>query len=254
VPTTSSDPSAGVDAFNRALIDATRRMDDAAVLALWADDGVSLLPGTPPVEGKPAITAFLSRVHAELPDAKMRSFEMRCSGLVVAGDTASEYCEEHQVVDLGAGKAPFDGVGRMLFALHRGSDGKWRAVREMWQPMKMPAPSTENAGSSPAPAGALGCGDLALRAAELQAMGKGENHPQVIAVRSALERCADRAPSPEACARVRQERVEMEASGYGPRHPRMLVSDAQTALCSRVTASPRCIPDCQPGDTPCSCL
>ena len=35
---------AEIGAFNDSLAAATRRMDNAATLALWADDGVSLLP------------------------------------------------------------------------------------------------------------------------------------------------------------------------------------------------------------------
>lgn len=129
---TSADARAGIDAFNRAMIDVTTRMDNAGVLALWEDDGVSLLPSTKPIEGKKAIGAFLADVTAQFPGAHMRSFEMTCSGIEVTGDSATEYCDEHQIVDLGSGKAPFDGRGKMLFVLHRGADGTWRVRREMW--------------------------------------------------------------------------------------------------------------------------
>jgi ketosteroid isomerase-like protein len=131
---TSADARAGIDAFNRAMIDVTTRMDNAGVLALWEDDGVSLLPSTKPIEGKKAIGAFLADVTAQFPGAHMRSFEMTCSGIevTVTGDSATEYCDEHQVVDLGSGKAPFDGRGKILFVLHRGTDGTWRVRREMW--------------------------------------------------------------------------------------------------------------------------
>lgn len=128
----AGDARAGVEAFNRSLIDVTTRMDNAGVLALWEDDGVSLLPSTRPIAGKKALGAFLDEVNAQLPGARMRSFEMQCAGIEIAGDVASEYCDEHQVVDLGGGKPPFDGTGKMLLVLHRGADGKWRLRREMW--------------------------------------------------------------------------------------------------------------------------
>jgi ketosteroid isomerase-like protein len=127
-----TDAKVGIDAFNRGMIDVTTRMDNAGVLALWEEDGVSLLPNTKPIEGKKAIGAFLAEVTAQFPGAHMRSFEMTCAGIEVTGDTATEYCDEHQVVDLGAGKPPFDGRGKMLFVLHRGKDGTWRVRREMW--------------------------------------------------------------------------------------------------------------------------
>lgn len=40
--TASLASDAGIEAFNRALIDATTRMDNAAALALWEEDGISL--------------------------------------------------------------------------------------------------------------------------------------------------------------------------------------------------------------------
>ncbi|HEX8954934.1 MAG TPA: nuclear transport factor 2 family protein [Burkholderiaceae bacterium] len=124
----------GIEAFNKALSDATTRMDNAATMALWDDEGASLLPSTGPILGKKAIAGFLDKVASQYPGAHMKSFEMQCSGIEQSGDWASEWCDEHQVVDLGNGKPPFDGHGRMLLVLHRGAEGKWRLRREMWQP------------------------------------------------------------------------------------------------------------------------
>lgn len=129
-----------IEAFNRALDDATRHMSSAATLALWADDGVSLLPSTKPIVGKKAIAEFFNTVMASLSGARMEQFELRCFDIEVAGDWASEWCTEHQVVQLGGGKPPFDGWGKMLFVLHREADGKWRLKREMWN-QAPPSPS-----------------------------------------------------------------------------------------------------------------
>ncbi|HEX5385532.1 MAG TPA: nuclear transport factor 2 family protein [Gemmatimonadales bacterium] len=123
--------AAGVERFNQALADATRHMDNGATLALWADDGISLLPGAEPIVGKPAITKFLEGVTARMSGAHMKSYEQHCFGLEVSGAWASEWCTEHQVVDLGGGKT-FDGRGKMLFVLHREVDSVWRVKREMW--------------------------------------------------------------------------------------------------------------------------
>ncbi|MEP7086264.1 MAG: hypothetical protein ABI884_02925, partial [Gemmatimonadota bacterium] len=67
-----------IDAFNRALFDATRLMDTPATLALWDDEGVSLLPSTNPIQGKPAITKFMNDVMASLAGAHMAKFEGAC--------------------------------------------------------------------------------------------------------------------------------------------------------------------------------
>lgn len=128
----TSNARAGIDALNRKLEDATRRMDNDATIALWSDDGVSLLPGTPPIRGKAAIRAFVDGVTRSMPAAHMKSFEMHCFDIISSGDWGSEWCTEHQVVDFGAARAPFDGWGKMLFVLHRAADGEWRIQTEMW--------------------------------------------------------------------------------------------------------------------------
>jgi uncharacterized protein (TIGR02246 family) len=125
-------PDAGIQAFNHKLEDATRRMDNAATLALWTEDGISLLPSTKPIVGKPAIAAFLENVTASIQGATMQKFEMSCFAVDVSGNLATEWCTEHQVVQLPGGKPPFDGHGKMLLVLRKGSDGNWRMEREMW--------------------------------------------------------------------------------------------------------------------------
>ena len=137
--TAPADPRAGVEAFNLALENATRAMDNAATLALWEDDGISLLPETAPITGKAALAKFLDDVMKQLPGAKMQSFELKCFDIEGSGDMASEWCTEHQIVQLGPGKPPFDGRGKMLLVLHRGKDGKWRLKREMWNQGIKPA-------------------------------------------------------------------------------------------------------------------
>jgi ketosteroid isomerase-like protein len=127
------DAQPGIARFNKALDDATRRMDNAATLALWEDDGVTLLPQTAPVAGKKAIAAFLDAATAPLAGARMETFDMDCHDIEVSGDSASEWCNEHQVVRLSSANT-FNGWGRMLLLLHRGADGTWRMKREMWQP------------------------------------------------------------------------------------------------------------------------
>ena len=122
---------AGVESFNRAFDEATRRMDTRGTLALWEENGVSLLPSTRPIVGKAAITAFINGVMASLPNAHMESFVNRCYDITVSGSWASEWCVEHQIVLLPEGKR-FDGWGKMSLVLHRAADGVWRLRQEMW--------------------------------------------------------------------------------------------------------------------------
>ena len=125
-------PPAEIARFNHALEEATRAMKNAAVLALWDDDGVSLLPGQAPLVGKKAIGRFFDDVTAKMPGAKMVTFELQCYDVRVEGRTATEWCSEHQVVQFADGKPPFDGHGNMLLVLHKGDDGVWRLRAEMW--------------------------------------------------------------------------------------------------------------------------
>lgn len=123
---------AGIEAFNRALAAATRTMDNAATMALWEAGGVSLLPSTISIVGKPAIAQFLNDVTKQLTGAKMESFDLRCFGIEVSGSLGSEWCLEHQVVAFPDARPRFDGWGKLLLVLHRGVDGTWRLIREMW--------------------------------------------------------------------------------------------------------------------------
>ena len=130
---------AGIETFNQALDSATRQMDNAAVLTLWEDDGVSLLPATPPIVGKKAISRFLDDVMAQIPGGRMEKFEMQCHDIEVAGDWGSEWCTEHQVVQFPGGKPAFEGWGKMLLVLHRDAGGKWRVREEMWNQAVAPS-------------------------------------------------------------------------------------------------------------------
>ena len=135
-------PQSGIETFNHDLDSATRHMDNAATMALWEDDGISLLPSTPPIVGKKAIAKFLDDVMAQYPGGRMVKFEMQCHDMQVSGDWGSEWCTEHQIVQFPGGKPPFEGWGKMLFVLHRGAGGKWRVKEEMWNQAAAPAAAT----------------------------------------------------------------------------------------------------------------
>ncbi len=122
---------AEIEAFNQAFDAAIRQMDNSATLALWDDEGVSLLPSTRPIVGKRAIADFMNAVTTRMGPARMETFDSRCRDIEVAGDWASEWCLEHQIVLLPHGKR-FDGWGKLLLVLHRDSNRRWRIRREMW--------------------------------------------------------------------------------------------------------------------------
>jgi uncharacterized protein (TIGR02246 family) len=121
-----------IDAFNAKFLEAHLKMDDAAILGMWAEDGVSLLPETAPIVGKAAITQFLTGMTAQLKGYQMEKMELDFQGIELSGDWASEWALEHQVVRPPDDRPVFDGRGKMLLVLHRETDGNWRVKREMW--------------------------------------------------------------------------------------------------------------------------
>ena len=121
-----------IGTFNEKFIAAHLKMDNAAVMSLWAEDGVSLLPQTAPLIGKAAIGKFLDEVTTKMPGYHMEKMEVDFQGIEVRGDWASEWAFEHQVVQPPGDRPAFDGHGKMLLVLHRQADGNWRIEREMW--------------------------------------------------------------------------------------------------------------------------
>ena len=123
---------AELDAFNKRFIAAHLRMDNAAVMSMWAEDGVSLLPTTEPMIGKETIGKFMDDVVKRMPGYHMQKIDIDFQGIEVSGDWASEWALEHQVVQPPPGKPVFDSYGKLLLVLHREADGNWRIAREMW--------------------------------------------------------------------------------------------------------------------------
>ena len=123
---------AEIDAFNAKFLEAHLKMDTPAILGIWAEDGVSLLPETAPMVGKAEITKFLTGVTGRLKGWRMEKMELDFQGIEVSGDWASEWALEHQVVRPPDDRPVFDGRGKMLLVLHREPDGSWKVKREMW--------------------------------------------------------------------------------------------------------------------------
>lgn len=93
------------------------------------------------------------------------------------------------------------------------------------------------------------CGELALERRALTAAGKGERHPEVLAVERGLSACSDPRPSASACRRVLSENASHAERGYGPRHPARQTTDAKLELCREVYgaagAPPLPLADCE---------
>src|ERR1700740_3551905 len=114
------------DACNKKYIAAHLRMDNAAVMSMWAEDGISLLPATDPIIVKDAIGKFMNDATRRMPVYHMQRIDVDFQGIEVSGDWASEWAEEHQVVQPPPGRRVIDSYGKLLLVLHREADGNWR--------------------------------------------------------------------------------------------------------------------------------
>lgn len=121
-----------IEKFNQHFLDLHFKMDTPGIFALWADDGVDLMPGEAPLIGKPAIQAWVEAILAKMPGYKVVKQEMQFRDIQVSGDWASEWALEHQVVQPPDGKDPIETRGKMALILHRDSSGQWKIKQEMW--------------------------------------------------------------------------------------------------------------------------
>ena len=128
----AASPQEEIEAFNQQFISAHLKMDQPLILSFWADDGVSLMPGSAPILGKEAIAKFVEDAVASIPGYRVTKQEIDWHNIQVSGDWASEWGLEHQVAEGPPGKPTFDGHGKILLILHKDSQGKWKIQQEMW--------------------------------------------------------------------------------------------------------------------------
>ena len=121
-----------LEKFNNHFRELHLKMDTAGIFALWADDGVDLMPGEAPMIGKKVIQAWVEDILAKMPGYKVTKQEMEFHNIQVSGDWASEWALEHQVVQPPNGKEPIETWGKMALVLHREANGEWRIKQEMW--------------------------------------------------------------------------------------------------------------------------
>lgn len=121
-----------IEAFNERYVQLHLKMDTAGILALWAEDGVDLMPGAAAMVGRKRIATWVEDILAKMPGYKVTKQEMEFHDIHVCGDWASEWANEHQVVQPPEGKPPIETYGKMALVLHREANGEWKVQQEMW--------------------------------------------------------------------------------------------------------------------------
>jgi len=127
-----------IETFNKRYLELHLKMDTPGILALWAEDGVDLMPGAAAMIGRQKISAWAEDIVAKLPGYKVVKQEMEFHDIHVCGDWASEWATEHQVVQPPADKPSIESYGKMALVLHRETSGDWRVKQEMWNAAPKP--------------------------------------------------------------------------------------------------------------------
>ena len=127
-----------IEAFNKRYLELHLKMDTAGVLALWAEDGVDLMPGAEAMVGRKKIAAWVEDIVAKMPGYKVTKQEMEFRDIRACGDWASEWATEHQVVQPPEEKPPIETYGKMVLVLHREANGEWKVQQEMWNAAPKP--------------------------------------------------------------------------------------------------------------------
>ncbi len=131
--TTQISPSLleAVNALRQHHMDVVNAGDLEGSANLFREDGVSLPPGAPPMEGRPAIRAWFSQVFKQF---RLVGFDLEVGGLMQAGDYVVEYgswkaafhavdgSKEH------SGQAP--GAGTYLTVYGPDKNGTLKMVRD----------------------------------------------------------------------------------------------------------------------------
>jgi uncharacterized protein (TIGR02246 family) len=127
-----------IEAFNKRYVELHEKMDTAGILALWAEDGVDLMPGDAAMIGRKKISAWVEDIVAKMPGYKVMKQEMEFHDIHVCGEWASEWATEHQVVQPPDGKPVIESYGKMALVLHREANGEWKVQLEMWNAAPKP--------------------------------------------------------------------------------------------------------------------
>jgi uncharacterized protein (TIGR02246 family) len=104
---------------------AVARTDAAAALAEYDDDAILLGPGTPMLQGKPAITKYIAGAFGAI---SFRDVVGTVTDIIVSGSLGVETGTYSWTV-VPAGGSPVTDKGKYIHVWARSSDGTWRVIR-----------------------------------------------------------------------------------------------------------------------------
>jgi ketosteroid isomerase-like protein len=133
-----NEAQAEIDRFNHKFAALLLKMDHAGILAMWADDGVDLMPGENPLVGKKAIAEWVQDIQSKMVGHKVTKEDLRFHDISISGNWASEWATEDQAIQMPDGKPPVEGYGKISLVLNREPSGEWKIKQEMWNDAPRP--------------------------------------------------------------------------------------------------------------------
>jgi uncharacterized protein (TIGR02246 family) len=121
-----------VEELNRRFIEGCRKFDPDATAALWAEDGVDLLPGMEPMRGRAAIAKWLHGLGAQMKGVKILQCDVDWRQVEMIGDLAYEWGINTQTISLPDHPEPVKNRGKITLVLRKQPDASWKVVLESW--------------------------------------------------------------------------------------------------------------------------
>lgn len=137
----TADARKAVDAVNQEIVRACQQRDFAATAALWADDGVDLLPGLPPMVGRAKIAAWLESLRPQLEGSQMKYCTIDWQDVQIRDDVAYEWGINRQLIEYPPPRKSVPNEGKILFILRIQTDGRWKIALEAWNNNPQPQPA-----------------------------------------------------------------------------------------------------------------
>ena len=130
---------AAVDEVNRRFVEGCRKFDPEATAALWADDGIDLLPGMEPIDGRAAIAKWLKgRLGDQMKGVKILQCDVDWQHLEIAGGLAYEWGINTQTISVPDRSEPMKNKGKITLILKKQPDASWKLVLESWNASPQP--------------------------------------------------------------------------------------------------------------------
>lgn len=117
---------AAIDKLHREDIEVTLSQDPKGLIDVWAEDGVRLNPGSPPVVGKQAIQADNEKGRAQYPEFKVLKYAPHIRDIRIADGWAIEVTDASATYKMSAKDNPVTIQGEGARVLRRQSDGSWK--------------------------------------------------------------------------------------------------------------------------------